>query len=200
MDMFHSVLEIVPQTRLEMVNDLEIPEDISVTPYEWCEETLDSDSIPSVSVEEFDVKTVSSESSLALSRAMTDSEIDYARYRRLKSRSFSDSWVHMRAAIEAFPPGYLDSLNRSVHFVLFSILRIYLYLLSFQNTPPESTEDTYLAKHRYNEELRLKMQRFFDEECRVFSPDDPGLIVLEEALRNVDIKDTDIDSSTSGTR
>lgn len=52
----------------------------------------------------------------------------------------------------------------------------------------ESTEDTHLERQRYNEELQLKMERFFEEECRVFSPDDPGLIALEEALRNSDLK------------
>ena len=32
------------------------------------------------------------------------------------------------------------------------------------------------------------MERFFEEECRVFSPDDPGLILLEDALNNADLK------------
>ncbi|XP_045448092.1 uncharacterized protein LOC123656455 [Melitaea cinxia] len=181
MDMFRSVLETVPKTRSQMVNELEIPEDIEVSPYIWseAEETVDSESLPSVSVDEDDAKTASSESSLALSRAMTDSEIDYSRYRRYKSRSFSDPWVHMRTALETFSPGYLDSLN------------------SFQDMTSESTEDTHLERQRYNEELQLKMERFFEEECRVFSPDDPGLIALEEALRNSDLKDSEIDSNTS---
>lgn len=81
--MFQSVLETVPKTRSQMVTELDIPEDVAVQPYIWSEpeESLDTESIPSVSIEEFDVKTASSESSLALSRAMTDSEIDYERYR-----------------------------------------------------------------------------------------------------------------------
>ncbi|CAH2095868.1 unnamed protein product [Euphydryas editha] len=181
MDMFRSVLDTIPKTRSQMVNELDIPEDVSVAPYIWseAEETLDSESLPSVSIDEGEAKTASSESSLALSRAMTDSEIDYSRYRRYKSRSLSDPWVHMRTALETFSPGYLDSLN------------------SFQDLTSESTEDTHLERQRYNEELQLKMERFFEEECRVFSPDDPGLIALEEALRNTDLKDSEIDSSTS---
>ncbi|XP_072949638.1 uncharacterized protein [Epargyreus clarus] len=185
MYMFQSVLETVPKTRSQLVNELEIPEDISVTPYVWAEpeESLTrSDSLPSVSVDElvYEVNTVSTDSSLALSRAMTDSEIDYERYRRLKSRSFSDPWVQMRAALDAFPREYLDSLN------------------SFQNTSSEVTPVTEpeVRRHRYNEELRLKMERFFEEECRVFTPEDPGALALEDALQELDLKDTDLDSST----
>nr|XP_026488177.1 uncharacterized protein LOC113394923 isoform X1 [Vanessa tameamea] len=172
MDMFRSVLETVPKTRTQMVNELDIPEDVIVTPYIWSEpeDTTESDGIPSVGIDEFDAKTVSSDSSPALSRAMTDSEIDYGRYRRFKSRSLSDPWVHMRNALDAFSPDFLDSLN------------------SFQDTPSEAIEESHLKRNRYNEELKLKMERFFEEECRVFSPDDPGLLVLEEALRNIDLK------------
>lgn len=32
------------------------------------------------------------------------------------------------------------------------------------------------------------MERFFDEECRVFTPDDPGLLALEDALQSLDLK------------
>ena len=68
------------------------------------------------------------------------------------------------------------------------LIIINIFIISFKDTPSESTEDIYLAKHRYNEELKLKMERFFEEECRVFSPDDPGLILLEDALNNADLK------------
>ncbi|XP_034832048.1 uncharacterized protein [Maniola hyperantus] len=180
MNMFQSILETIPATRSQLVNELDIPDDVSVQPYIWSEpEDLESDSVTSVTIDELDVKTVSSESSLALSRAMTDSEIDYGRYRMLKNRSFSDPWVQIRIALDAFPPGYLDSLN------------------SFQGSSSESSDELNLERHRYNEELKLKMERFFDEECRVFSPDDPGLIALEEALQNTELKSTDSDSNVS---
>ena len=78
--MFRSVLENVPKMRSQVVNDLDIPE-VPLNHCVWCEEDLE-DSMPSAS-EELEVKTTSSESSLALSRAMTDSEIDYERYRRV---------------------------------------------------------------------------------------------------------------------
>ncbi|XP_050351366.1 uncharacterized protein LOC126774065 [Nymphalis io] len=172
MDMFRSVLETVPKTRTQMVNELDIPENVTVTPYILSEpeDTTESDGIPSVSIDEFDAKTISSDSSPALSRAMTDSEIDYSRYRRFKNRSLSDPWVHMRNALDAFSPEFLDSLN------------------SFQDTPSDTLEKSPLKRHRYNEELKLKMERFFEEECRVFSSDDPGLIALEDALRSTGFK------------
>ncbi|XP_023954300.2 uncharacterized protein LOC112057919 [Bicyclus anynana] len=177
MNMFQSILDTIPKTRSQLVNDLDIPEDVTLQPYIWSEPDEDiSDSIASVSIEDLEVKTPSSDSSLALSRAMTDSEIDYNRYRMLKNRSFSDPWVQMKVALDTFPPGYLDSLK------------------SFQGTSSESSESSW-ERGRYHEELKLKMQRFFDEECRVFSPDDPGLIALEEALQDVELKSTDSDSN-----
>ncbi|XP_039753642.1 uncharacterized protein LOC120628997 [Pararge aegeria] len=180
MNMFQSILETVPKTRSQMVNELDIP-DVAVQPYIWSEpdDSIDTDSIPSITIDEFDVRTVSSESSLALSRAMTDSEIDYERYKLLKNRRFSDPWIQMKIAIDAFPPGYIDSLN------------------SFKGSSSESTEESSRERHRYNEELKLKMERFFEEECRVFSPDDPGLIALEEALQDTQIKSSDLDSNVS---
>ncbi|XP_022120912.2 uncharacterized protein LOC110997180 isoform X1 [Pieris rapae] len=169
MDMFPTHLDGIPKNRLDLVNDLELP-DVTVSPYVWQpEESLSSCS----SLE--DDQTVSSDSSLALSRAMTDSEIDYGRYKRLKNRRFSDPWIELKTALDAFPPRYLESLN------------------SFQDNTSESTEAS-VERRRYSEELRLKMERFFEEECRVFSPDDPGLLALEEALRSGNFKESDLDS------
>ncbi|CAH4028195.1 unnamed protein product [Pieris brassicae] len=163
MDMFPTHLDGIPKNRLDLVNDLELP-DVTVSPYVWHpEESLSSCS----SLE--DDQTVSSDSSLALSRAMTDSEIDYGRYKRLKTRRFSDPWIELKTALDAFLPRYLESLS------------------SFQDNTSESTESS-VGRRRYSEELRLKMERFFEEECRVFSPDDPGLLALEEALRNCNFK------------
>ncbi|XP_045517934.1 uncharacterized protein LOC123710213 [Pieris brassicae] len=170
MDMFPTHLDGIPKNRLDLVNDLELP-DVTVSPYVWHpEESLSSCS----SLE--DDQTVSSDSSLALSRAMTDSEIDYGRYKRLKNRRFSDPWIELKTALDAFLPRYLESLS------------------SFQDNTSESTEAS-VERRRYSEELRLKMERFFEEECRVFSPDDPGLLALEEALRNCNFKESDLDSS-----
>lgn len=61
---------------------------------------------------------------------------------------------------------------------------------SFQNSSSSLTEDTstYERVRRYNEELRLKMERFFEDECRAFTPDDPGLLALEDALETVVLK------------
>ncbi|XP_060803572.1 uncharacterized protein LOC106140733 [Amyelois transitella] len=186
MRMFESLLSSMPPNRHLMVSDLDLPEDITAAPYVWTEPdslTVRSDSILSEDLEDEDVGTISTDSSIPLSRAMTDSEIDYGLYRRMKSRSFSDPWENMRAALDAFPHGYLASLQR------------------FQSSSTDSTDipdETYERVHRRNEELALKMERFFEKECRVFSADDPGLLVLEKALRDVDMTtiDSDFDSIT----
>ncbi|CAK1580641.1 unnamed protein product [Parnassius mnemosyne] len=180
--MFKTFLESIPQNRSQMVNDLDLPDDLTVAPYVWTEpdeSLLNSDSLVSGSLGDYDVKTLTSESSLALSRAMTDSEIDYERYRRLKSRSFSDPWVQMRTVLDSFPPEYLASVS------------------SFKSSSELNEETSAMERLQHAEELRLKMERFFDEECRVFTPDDPGLLVLEEALQNIDLKDSDLDSTSS---
>ncbi|CAG4982730.1 unnamed protein product [Colias eurytheme] len=151
MDMFPSLFDSVPKTRSQFVNDLDIPE-IPVTPYIWTPEVSPRHSISSLSEEE--VRTESSDSSLALSRAMTDSEIDYERFRRFQKRTLSDPWLEMRKVLNSFPPGYLDSLNN----------------FSYQESESEYTDtDSIIGKPNYNEELRLKMERFFEEECRAFS-------------------------------
>ncbi|RVE42982.1 hypothetical protein evm_012386 [Chilo suppressalis] len=185
--MFESFLESIPKNRSLMVNDLDVPDDIALSPYVWTDPeeslTVRSDSFLSSSVDDYDViMTPTTDSSIPLSRAMTDSEIDYCRYRRYKDRRFSCPWDHMHAALDAFPPEYLASLN------------------SFQNSVSDITEEyeTSARIRRYNDELRLKMARFFADECRVFSPDDPGLVALEEALRTVDLKalESDLDNIT----
>ncbi|KAL0882848.1 hypothetical protein ABMA27_016379 [Loxostege sticticalis] len=189
MKMFETFLDSIPKNRSLMVNDLELPDDISLS-YTWTEldrlereESLAARSDSALSGTECGGHTASTLSSAPLSRAMTDSEIDYTRYRRLKSRSFSDPWDQMRAALDAFPPGYLASLN------------------SFHNSSTDISDfsehmSSYERVKRYNEELRLKMERFFDEECRVFTPDDPGLLALEDALQSLDLKalESDLDS------
>ncbi|KAJ0176404.1 hypothetical protein K1T71_007583 [Dendrolimus kikuchii] len=174
MNMFETFINSIPKNRSEMVNDLEIP-DVTLSPYDWTDYdslTVRSDSLLCGTDSIEDVKTLSTDSSLPLSRAMTDSEIDYDRYKRFKKRSNSDPRDVMKAALDAFPSNYLASLN------------------SFQNSFSDTTEEI-LTKERlqcYNEELRLKMERFFEEECRVYTPEDPGLIELHEALLDLDVK------------
>ncbi|KAG6454886.1 hypothetical protein O3G_MSEX008915 [Manduca sexta] len=101
----------------------------------------------------------------------------------LKSRSLSDPWDQMRAALDAFPSEYLASLN------------------SFETSTSDVMEEacTQERLRLYNDELKLKMERFFEEECRVFTPDDPGLLALEDALQTMDLKtlDSDLDSVTT---
>ncbi|KPJ07045.1 hypothetical protein RR48_04065 [Papilio machaon] len=113
--MFETFLSSIPKSRSEMVNELDLPDDLTVAPYVWTEredspET--SDSLVSAGLENYDAKTLSTDSSLALSRAMTDSEIDYERYRRYKNRSFSDPWIQMKAVLDSFPSDYLASVDR----------------------------------------------------------------------------------------
>ncbi|XP_050683199.1 uncharacterized protein LOC126978439 isoform X2 [Leptidea sinapis] len=91
-----------------------------------------------------------------------------------KNRSYSDPWTELQAALDAFPPGYLDSLK------------------SFESSS-EGTMDSWSESSRFTEELVEKMERFFEEECRVFTPDDPGLRDLQESLQL--FQDSDADSS-----
>lgn len=89
--MFENFLASLPKNRSEMVNDLEIPDGIKVAPYVWVEAEPDSDESLSVrsgsflsdSLGDCEARSISTDSSIALSRAMTDSEIDYERYRRV---------------------------------------------------------------------------------------------------------------------
>ncbi|KOB71281.1 Methionine--tRNA ligase, partial [Operophtera brumata] len=132
--------------KLELVNDLELPE-VTLTPYIWTdpEDTLStSDSISVVTLdvtEEVQEKSLNTASSVALSRAMTDSDIDYDRYKRTTS-------------------DYIDDVLK----------------------------ESRLHRYEYNEKLRQRMKKYFDEECNVFTADDPGLIRLEEALLDLDYK------------
>lgn len=79
MNMFQSFLKSIPKNRSEYVNDLEIPE-ITLEPYVWTElddsVSVKSDSIVPDSMDD-DRATLSTDTTLPLSRAMTDSEIDY---------------------------------------------------------------------------------------------------------------------------
>lgn len=84
--MFETFLASIPNSRSEMVNELDLPEDVTAAPYVWREPEDSpeiSESLVSAGLEDYDAKTLSTDSSLALSRAMTDSEIDYERYRRV---------------------------------------------------------------------------------------------------------------------
>ncbi|XP_028036022.1 uncharacterized protein LOC114247292 [Bombyx mandarina] len=180
MEMFETFLSSIPKNRYDFVNELDIPE-VSLSPYVWTEHedclSTSSDSLLNSPVDDSESANLSLDSSLPLSRAMTDSEIDYGWYRRLKNRNTRDPWEELRTALDAFPPDYLDSLY------------------SFQEPPLLTSEIAYIRDRdiRYDEELRLKMERFFDEECRVFTPDDPGLYELQEALDEIDLQSLESD-------
>ncbi|CAB3261791.1 unnamed protein product [Arctia plantaginis] len=182
MNMFQSFLKSIPKNRSEYVNDLEIPE-ITLEPYVWTEldesVSVKSDSIVPDSMDD-DRATLSTDTTLPLSRAMTDSEIDYEYSRRVRHRRFSDPWDQLKATMDAFPSDYVSSLRR------------------FQNYKMDSTDDIVAtcAKERIrrrNDELLKKMKKFFREDCRAFSPNDPGLLALEEAVNNLDVKALDAD-------
>lgn len=85
--LFTTFLESLPKNRSEMVSELELPEHLTVSPYLLEDDedtaTLTSDSLMSDIVSEEDRVSKSSDSSLALSRAMTDSDIDYERFHRV---------------------------------------------------------------------------------------------------------------------
>ncbi|XP_068633566.1 uncharacterized protein [Battus philenor] len=173
-NMFETILAKIPKSRSEMVNDLELPDDITVTPNSWSgaeESMMSSDSLVSTNLG--DVNPCSSDSSPALSRAMTDSEIDYGRYQRYKTRSLSNPWLQLKSVLDSFPPEYLKSVNS------------FRSSSNLTDVASRGSTPIRMDKLRNTEELRLKMERFFDEECRVFSPDDPGLIVLEEAIHKL---------------
>lgn len=86
--LFKAFLESLPDSRSEIVAQLELPDDITTSPY-LIEEAEDSDSLTSESVlsdimSEDGRASQSSDSSLALSRAMTDSDIDYEWFHRVR--------------------------------------------------------------------------------------------------------------------
>ncbi|KAH9632885.1 hypothetical protein HF086_002707 [Spodoptera exigua] len=111
MDMFTTLLNSIPKNRLDYVEDLEIP-DFTLTPY-VCPDPYDylpsrSDSILD-SVRAFDRRTLSTASSIPLSRAMTDSEIDYGFYKRVElaeaRRLYNEEWRRrMRTQFDDFYP------------------------------------------------------------------------------------------------
>lgn len=94
--MFKSFLNSLPKNRSEFVNDLEIPDDVRLTTdvdadldeISTIRSELPGDSLVSDSIDDYLFSlprkgTASTDSSISLSRAMTDSEIDYDRYRRV---------------------------------------------------------------------------------------------------------------------
>lgn len=84
--MFDSLLNSIPKNRLDYVNDLEIP-DYTLSPYIWTDldDSLStiSESIVSGGPEQCERGSINTASSIPLSRAMTDSDIDYDRYKRV---------------------------------------------------------------------------------------------------------------------
>ncbi|XP_075978033.1 uncharacterized protein LOC142977824 isoform X2 [Anticarsia gemmatalis] len=151
MNMFKSLLNAIPKNRSEIVNEFEIPE-VTLSPYIWEEpEEPPSEKSESIVTESDAVErgTLSTDSSIPLSRAMTDSEIDYGRYKWLRHRRYSDPWDDLKVAMDAFPRDYLASLH------------------SFQNLYSDAVEEAAeerLARARaYSDEMRLKMQELYDD-------------------------------------
>ncbi|GBP59569.1 hypothetical protein EVAR_83288_1 [Eumeta japonica] len=86
--MLESIRKELPESRSEMVNDLDLQEDVTISPYTWTPHE-DSSSFSentwasySLSLDRFSGLDLISESSLPVSHAMTDSEIDCGKYRR----------------------------------------------------------------------------------------------------------------------
>ncbi|XP_061716740.1 uncharacterized protein LOC133524620 [Cydia pomonella] len=177
MNMFQTFLASIPSNRSEIVNDLEIPE-IPLTPYIWEPDSISiSDSsletVTSIG-EEYEAGSLSTDSSVPLSRAMTGSEFDYDWYRRYKRLDLSDPWEQMRIGWAAFPPEHIATLNS----------------LSLQSTtdttdtpPPSISYDPFPSQ-----EFLRKIDQFLEDECCAFGPDDPAILALEEALKDVDLE------------
>ncbi|CAH0585461.1 unnamed protein product [Chrysodeixis includens] len=181
MNMFDSLLNSIPKNRSDYVNDLEIP-DYKLSPYIWTdpEDSLSvSDSVVSGGVEESEKGSVNTSSSIPLSRAMTDSEIDYDRYKRYRRLNYSDTWDHLRYAMDLFPSDYRDMLNK--------------YTPTTSELAAEIADRPYRYLY-YDEDVRKRMKKYFDEECTFFTRDDPGLLELKEAVRKLDLKALDLES------
>ncbi|KAJ8731120.1 hypothetical protein PYW07_004284 [Mythimna separata] len=184
MNMFKSYLDSLPKNRLDYVEDLDIP-DVTLRPYLW---TYPEDyyywrngSLLSDGLTEYEKATLSTDSSIPLSRAMTDSEIDYEFYKRYRNCSYSDTWGHLRDAVYGFPSDYMASLNR------------YMSLDTDVDDELLNADLKYASelaenRRRYNEERRRRLRRQFDEDCRVYSPGDPSLLELQDKLRTLDMK------------
>ncbi|XP_073955941.1 uncharacterized protein isoform X2 [Choristoneura fumiferana] len=152
-----------------MVNELEIP-DVTLSPYIFDPEPSISSSslVTGTSTEECEFRSLSTDSSLPLSRAMTDSEIDYDHYKRYKRMNLTDPWDAMRNAMAAFPPEHLTSLSS---------------LLSDST----DSQDLLYSPLARDEELLLRLERGF-QDCCVFELEDPGLLELEEALQSLNLE------------
>uniref|UniRef100_A0A2H1VJZ4 SFRICE_019870 n=1 Tax=Spodoptera frugiperda TaxID=7108 RepID=A0A2H1VJZ4_SPOFR len=180
MNMFTTLLNSIPKNRSDYVDDLDIP-DITLSPY-VCPDPYDSlsprsDSLLTDSIRAFDRRTLSTASSIPLSRAMTDSDIDYGFYKRYRDYHYADTWEHLRRAIDAFPPYYLSSLNR--------------YGIIEANQRHVLPWLTAASRRLYNEKWWRRMKAQFDD-CYPFAPDDPALYELQAAVRRLDKKVLDL--------
>ncbi|KAG7308375.1 hypothetical protein JYU34_005572 [Plutella xylostella] len=176
--LYKSYLSTVPKYRSSLVNYLDLPTEYytSVTPYIYDDVTSPtlsrcsslgcplysplSDRWPSLS-----------SSSLALSRALTDSDIDYNRYKRLRSRLYSSSWDLLHSHLDAFPSGYLASL------------RDYYY----PDPVDYKVYDSYRRSRILEEEHLARLRRKY-EEIRAYDRDDPALPALKEAIAKLDYR------------
>ncbi|KAJ2938055.1 hypothetical protein O0L34_g14510 [Tuta absoluta] len=181
MDLFKSFLDSMPKNRSEMVNHLDLPDDVLKNRTYVGEDLSSLGSVTSSVCTLDDLKPrpkspLSTDSSISLSRALTASEIDYEMFRRYKTRRRSEPFRELDEAIRAFPDEYLVAAN------------------SFQSTKPEQKSPPARDRRPLrNENLIRRMECYFDDECRVFGPDDPGLLDLMDAIDAIDLKTLDTD-------
>lgn len=175
-----------PRYYWHYVDDLDIP-DITLSPY-VCPDPYDSlsprsDSLLTDSIRAFDRRTLSTASSIPLSRAMTDSDIDYGFYKRYRDYHYADTWEHLRRAIDAFPPYYLSSLNSYISLDTDDELLL--------NKELAYAAELAASRRLYNEKWWRRMKAQFDD-CYPFAPDDPSLYELQAAVRRLDKKVLDL--------
>lgn len=175
-----------PRYYWHYVDDLDIP-DITLSPY-VCPDPYDSlsprsDSLLTDSIRAFDRRTLSTASSIPLSRAMTDSDIDYGFYKRYRDYHYADTWEHLRRAIDAFPPYYLSSLNSYISLDTDDELLL--------NKELAYAAELAESRRLYNEQWWRRMKAQFDD-CYPFAPDDPALYELQAAVRRLDKKVLDL--------
>lgn len=185
--MFTTLLNSIPKNRSDYVDDLDIP-DITLSPY-VCPDPYDSlsprsDSLLTDSIRAFDRRTLSTASSIPLSRAMTDSDIDYGFYKRYRDYHYADTWEHLRRAIDAFPPYYLSSLNSYISLDTDDELLL--------NKELAYAAELAESRRLYNEKWWRRMKAQFDD-CYPFAADDPALYELQAAVRRLDKKALEAD-------
>ncbi|KAF9807530.1 hypothetical protein SFRURICE_006026 [Spodoptera frugiperda] len=217
MNMFTTLLNSIPKNRSDYVDDLDIP-DITLSPY-VCPDPYDSlsprsDSLLTDSIRAFDRRTLSTASSIPLSRAMTDSDIDYGFYKRVSDVSFYNNAPRHTYCFSGTINTYHNIKKapyRDYHYAdTWEHLRRAIdafppyYLSSLNSYISLDTDDELLlnkelayaaelaaSRRLYNEKWWRRMKAQFDD-CYPFAPDDPALYELQAAVRRLDKKVLDL--------